>query len=282
MTSKSANRKDDSQDSGGNGRRWWGGFELEVGAVRRWRIGPLELLARRWRNEWRLAWRYGDDPLEATLEFGEIDAEDFPSAEEEGWKIARFGLRDTEPSLHLAPRGADRPVVVRTELPFYLPAGEESLLYVGSAAWINISAGEAGPKLLELPAYRPSDTWFGPNTREGDLCYASRSLGRLRFEDVTQRPHRILSRILLRNLGDDPFLIERISLPVPILNLHLGQDHQLWTQPLVMERSAEGKQGRLSLDEGTFPEGVDPTPLVEARDQSERHVLKRALDRLFG
>lgn len=270
--------EDTSRESG----VWWGAWPLDMEQAHCWRIGPLELMARRWPNEWRLAWRYGVDPLEAVLETRYAELEEFPDTRDGGWEVMRFGFKESTKALSLSPRTADRPVVVRPELPFYLPGGEETYLYVSTAAWVEVRAGVGGPLLCEMPTYRPSDCWFGPNTREGEICYASRSVGRMRFEDVSQRPHRILSRITLRNLAEDPFLIERINIPVPILSLHRDGLNRLWTRSLVMERSADGRAASVNLEESQLPEGVLAEPLTQARSNGERHVFKRAMDRLFG
>lgn len=271
---------DDS--SGRQGRAWWGPQPVAMDQAHCWRIGPLELMARRWRNEWRLAWRYGSDPLEATLGNHAVAPESFPEKPDRDWQITRFGFQEAAEELVFSPKTADRPVVVRPELPFYLPGGEETHLFVSTAAWVHVQAGQEGPLMCEMPTYRPSDCWFGPNTREGEICYASRSVGRMRFEDLSQRPHRIVSRVTLRNRAKDPFLIERINLPVPILSLHRDAWNRLWTRSLVLERSPDGREAKVNLEESQLPEGVLEEPLATARSNGEKHAFKRALDRLFG
>ena len=50
-------------------------------------------------------------------------------------------------------------------------------IYVGSPLWVGLLADDP---LGELPLQPPKLTWWGTNTREGEVCYASRTQGRLR------------------------------------------------------------------------------------------------------
>lgn len=261
---------------------WWGEYRLPEGCNGLvWRIGPLHLQARCWPHEWRLSWRSDGDPLDATVGFEPVD-----DVDETGCDVARYAFRETGPGVTLLPRVADRSVVVRPDQPLYVPAGESVEIFVSTVAWIEIRAighdGLPGAVLSDMPAYRPTDSWFGPNTREGELCYASRSLARLQLVDVIQRPHRILSPVTVRNRGDDHLFIERLNVPMPLLAVHASVNGQLWTQPAVMERGKDGGQGSLKLDESTLPAELGATRLSEPREASGRQGLFRTLDRLFG
>jgi hypothetical protein len=258
--------------------RWWGRFEVAANGTRSWRIGPLQLFAHRSRQEWRLSWTEVGDPLDTTVATDEVEQR----PDDEGMKVARFAFRQTGDALELAPRLADRPVVVWPDTPLYVPAGEEAVLYVSTTLWIDVRTADTGKQLLELPAYRPSDTWFGPSPRSGELCYASRSLARLRFEDVVQRPHRAVSPVTVRIRAQDSFLIERLSVPVRLLPLYLADNGQFWTPPLVMERNVDGRQVALRFEEFSLPPGLKATRVSEPREQPDKNVLLKAFDRLFG
>ena len=62
------------------------------------------------------------------------------------------------------------------------PRVRDLALFVGSPVWIQIAFGEPPRHALEVPSHRPSDTWAGPNTREGIACYASRTAAQVEFE----------------------------------------------------------------------------------------------------
>jgi hypothetical protein len=259
------------------GLDWWGSFALDEGLdVLAWRIGPLILQARYWPQEWRLAWRHLDDPQDTAQDFARLAEMD-----ETDCRIARFGLREAGRALALRPRLADRSVVVRPDTQLFIPPGEECLIYVSTPAWVEVTTGN-GLVLAEVPTYRPSDSWFGPDTRDGELCYASRTLARLRIEDVVPRPHRIVSPVTVRNRGADALQLERVSVPVRLLPLYATARHQLWTQPLVMERTADGKQGALKLEELKLPAELQVRRVADAREVAGRRGLLQTIDRLFG
>lgn len=259
-------------------RPWWGRYDLQDGQRGlHWRIGPLHLQARRWRQEWRLAWREGEDPLDTALDHGVLDELD-----ETDCSVARFAFGDSSRGLALRPRLADRPVVVRPDIPLYVPPGEETVIYVSTSVWVEVMNAEETVTLTEIPSYRPSDSWFGLNTREGELCYASRSLARLRLDEVVQRPHRVVSPVTVRNQAVDALLIERLSVPVPLLPLYASKQNQLWTQPMVMERSSDGKQGALKLEEMRLPDGLEVARISPARKEPPKQGLFRTLESLFA
>jgi hypothetical protein len=270
--------QDKATETGNWDGRWWGRFEVSLEGTCAWRIGPLQLYAQRWRQEWRLSWTYGSDPLDTTVGMDHGVA----PPQSDDLRSARFAFRETDTALELRPRLADRSVVVWPETPLYVPGGEEAVLYVSTTLWVDVSAAEGNRHLIGLSAYRPSDSWFGPNPREGELCYASRSLARLRFEEVVQRPHRALSPITVRNLAADAFLIERLSVPVPQLPLYLAENGQFWTPPLVMERDEDGEQVALRFNEFALPPGLRADRIAEPRQRPDKNVLLKALDRLFG
>jgi len=175
---------------------WWETGRFPVGTAGRWRIGPLELWIQRLEGEWRIASEQGDDPLDDALERevpcvidGVLDRE----------STERYASNSKTEVIRLAAALADRSVVTRSDKPLHVPPGEEISVFVSSPLWVRIEAGEPGKLLRELPVFRPSDTWFGPNTREGELCYASRTHHRLRLEQIPARPHRAVTSVLVRN-----------------------------------------------------------------------------------
>jgi len=270
-------------DAAAESRPWWGDYLLPEGRNgMRWQIGPLHLQARWWPQEWRLAWHHDGDPLETAVEYRPMDEIE----EAVGMTTSRYAVSRAPRQLRLLPRVADRSVVVRPDIPLYLPSGEETVIYVSTSVWIQLATVDEQSNrtviLNEMPGYRPSDSFFGANTREGDVCYASRSLARLRMEDVIQRPHRVLTPLTVRNKGEDSLLIERLSVPLPLLTLYASGNQQLWTQPLTMERGNDGKDGALKLEEMQLPESMQVKKLSDPRETPDKQGLLRALDRLLG
>lgn len=254
----------------------WGGFEIAEGVTGYWRVGPLNLWVSNLAHEWRVYYRQEDDPLDTSLTIA-IPAESAPS---EGAENLRFGFGKTGTKLMLSPVLADRAVVVKPELPLYIPSGEEVTLYISTPVWLRIGLEKTG-KLLELPSYRPSDTWFGPSTLVGEFCYASRTAGRLSLEELEFRPHRAVTPLCVRNRADDPLLLERVKLPVQYLAVYQAENNFLWTQKLTLEREEDRDLAGLVIAKDV-PREVGPAKrLSEPRQQPETNLVVRAFSKLF-
>ena len=255
--------------------RWWGTYRLRPEQVGYWRIGPLALWVRHRAGEWSVSSKYEEDPLDASCEV------DVASEREVEGSCTRFGVADDSDELTLQPVVADRAFIARPEDPLVLPARERLTVYLGTTVWLRLMV--AGNRLLkELPLYRPSDTWFGPNTREGELCYASRTFCRMRREDLLVLPHRATTAVQINNLADEPLPLDRIKLPVPNLSLFHSQRNRLWTQDVSYERRTVGdtvaaRFGRRAPDHVLDAQEVSP-PRISGSD----NVMIRAFTTLFG
>src|SRR5439155_1571474 len=81
---------------------------------------------------------------------------------------------------------------------------------------------------------RLSDTWYGPNTREGELCYSSKTFCRTHLADLPLRPHRVLTPVSIQNNAKDPLLLEQLSLPLPYLSTYVDENGSLWTEEITV------------------------------------------------
>lgn len=257
-----------------NGRTWWGSFHLEHNAALRWRIGPLSLWLRRLPREWQLAQRRDHGPInEQELEAGVPESEWARVAE---LPFERFVFRQTRASIVLTPALADRPLVTRPMMPFHLSSGEEVTVYVSSPLWVRITT--EGVLLKELATQRPSDTWFGPSTRVGELCYASATHCRLNLDELPWRSHRAVTPLLIRNRDRQSLLVERLNLPVGYLSLFADEQGALWTQTVTIKR----EQGNDVLDVSAAPPAQSAQLLCKPRSEPEKGGVIRALTSLFG
>ncbi len=257
---------------------WWGDYTLADGEAKCWTLGQLQLAVRRLSDEWRIAWRREQTQEEAT----NWSVADCPETLQ-GWdNVERHACRHTEQSLVLVPLLADRSVVVRPVSPFTLPAGESATLFISTPLWVGIQAGDAGVSLLELPIVRPSDTWFGRNTRSGELCYASHTRGHMRIAEVVLRMHRALTCLRISNEAASSLRLERLSLPVPYLSLFEDRAHALWTQDVEVRCEGDTAAASLTLDRGLPSQVERAVPVSGPREKSNEPVLRRALSALFG
>lgn len=226
--------------------RWWGAVTLPVGGVARWRAGPSTVHAERRAADWRLWFEPGPDAYAVVAERPRRTHDDAP----EGPPSARFSFAETPDTVTVKPALADRPVIVRPESTLSLPPGERVTMYVGAPVWMALKAEvrrtrrgrkEAAPVVLtEWPTFRPSDTWFGPSTREGELCYAIRTSARLEVADLPLRPHRAVTPVTIENQGATTLVVDRIAVPMPFLALYADRHGRLWSDTVTWTRQADG------------------------------------------
>ncbi len=259
--------------------RWWGEYELEPGQWSRWIIGPKELLARTVGNEWRFAWKTSDDKLSEAVSFEKNIGEISIDAE---YKTRRYALENAGPGIRIMPRLSNRAVIVRPETPLFLPSNERATLYVSTGVWLIISSiVEGSPELMEMPVYRGSDTWFGPNTVEGELCYSSITSARTDVSLLAQVPHRAITPIDISNNGSDSLVIESLRVPVPLLSIYAGARGQLWTDKISFEREQGESAASLRISEHETLETETKERLSGPRE-SEPSGIVHSFSRIFG
>lgn len=251
---------------------WWGAFDLPVGAWGHWQIGPLALWVERRERDWRVVTEAGTDPL---ADSWRVDVPAAPPELALTGRLQRFGTSDGSVRLRIAPRTADRPVITRPQDPFFLPPGDEVTMFVTAPLWVRVSYGDSSDKLLlELPAFRPSDTWFGPPSGEGELAYAARTVCFLSLEELPIRPHRSISAVRIRNRSEAPLPLERINLPVPRLALYRGVDGKLWTQDLLLVRRGATDFAELRLASGPPRHLVEPELVASSRTDVSSPIVR--------
>lgn len=257
-----------------NQRIWWGETRIPMGTTTRWCVGPLTLWIHRRAGEWRMA-RHEDD----RAPIGRIETA-VPEGADDLWQrdgVERFALgADQGDTVTLTPQLADRPVVARPDRSLFIPPDADMSVYVSSPVWVAVSA--SGRQLAAFPIDTPFGTWFGPSPREGELCYATRTACRLRWDDGLFRPHRALTAVRVQNRAREALPFDRIKIPVHLLALYVAPDGTLWSQDVVLGVEPDGDRTPLRIQPGP-PGTVDGVKIVSsAREQ----VSERTLARTFG
>ncbi len=258
---------------------WWGCFDVAVGQTGRWDVGPFSLSITHMQAEWQVQYREADNDDEILNDWkvhnpGEpLDA---------GANVARFLSGRASSGVELRPALADRALVVRPVNPLYLPTDERVNLFVSSPLWITASVAQGNVQLLDVPIQRPSDTWFGPSTWEGDLCYAARTRARLNLEALPPRPHRAITGVRIHNKGKQTMLLERLTLPMTHLTLYSDADGMLWTNDLRIAVEDRPSIAELRIKKGNPLGNMALKRVADPRDAVEDHVLQRALHAIFG
>lgn len=258
--------------------RWWGDFEIEETGTRSWRIGPFRLWALRSPVEWSLSLVRSADMHDSTLAVA-LEDEAAPGDEAE---TRRFGFHRSPSTLELRPLLAPRPVIVNPVRPFAVPGGQEVVIFAGTPLWLSVAVGPPRVPLLDAALHRPSATWFGADTRQGELCFASRTHANLRAENVRHWPHRAVSPVRIRNRAAGVLEVRKLRLPMPNLSLFADGAGRLWTETVVLEREEDGDFAALRLEQRP-PEATGAEERIGGpREAAERRVLVRAFGRIFG
>ena len=257
-------------------RTWWGTFDLAEGATGYWRTGPLKLWVQNLAHEWRVYQHQEKDPLDHSLEVT-VPSDAVP---DDKASVTRFSFSTAGDSLSITPVLADRAVVVKPEDPFYVPSGGEATLYVSTPVWLRLELSGAG-KLLDIPSWRPTDTWFGPSTLVGELCYGSRTAGRLSLEELEYRPHRAITPVQVRNRASNPLLLDKVKLPVQYLGVYTSQSNFLWTQTVTLVREEDGDLAGLQVAKSVPAHVGKVEQLSPPRQHAERNLVVRAFSKLL-
>lgn len=245
---------------------WWGEVDLPKGSRRLWHIGLLQVAVRRAEGEVIVVWRNTKDLADPTLPPPPTD--DVLDGEQERLVV------DAE-TVAIGPTLPDRALVTRPEEPLTLPPGATVSTYVSTPVFVSLRCGRA---VWEAPTHRLSDTWFGPNTREGELAYASRTRLKLDADAVLRRPHRAITPVVLSNRGAEPMTVDRIRVPLPRLSLYEGAD-AIWTSGVRLERE-RGPESVVVVIPGPPPEAGPGSLLAGPRESGDGNPVSRVFSLL--
>ncbi len=280
MSEKREERTDDVQPA--TTTTWWGAFDLDIAHAGRWRVGPSTLWIERREFEWRITHWQEEDPMDANAAINvpaTLIESSIPTDVEV--TVGRYSIRETQSRLNVEPALANRPVIVRPEEPLFVLVGETVTVFVSTPLWMHVSVGSQKTFLTEIASYRPSDSWFGPNTREGALCYASATLGRLNLDDVPMRLHRAITPVTVRNRSGESLSVDRIRIPVEYLSLFQDGEGYLWTEAVRYDKTSSDELAALDIGTGAPKFADDPTLIAVPRERYDRGGLVRAFSSLI-
>lgn len=241
-------------------------------------IGPLKLAIHHDKHEWALAydWVFSEEYETPTVSFGSED--DFREIDK---NIQRFATNGSGGKVNFKPKLADRSIVAKPRVPFHLVSHQELWLYVSSPVWLSITIGEDETQLTELPVHRPSDTWFGSNTIEGEIAYSVKTHARLALEEINKSRYRAITPVKLINKTDKHLFLERISLPVPSLKLYQASSYTLWTSSITLLREEDNDTSSIRI-EAESPSQADEANLIsEPRIVAPANVFIKTMSSLF-
>lgn len=273
---------------------WWGTFSLGPNTGGEWQVGPSILWVYRSTHDWRVVHRPSTsresvDPMASRSTVAcPVPDEAMASVldtDDEALVTRRYSVRQTDETVALRPALADRPVVARPEHPLSVLPDEAVTLYISTPLWLRVELTESERRLAEVPSHRMSDTWFGANTQVGELCYATRTAGRLHLDRLPLRLHRAITPLKVRNRAAEPLALERVQLPVPHLALYATPDDALWTDAVTMIHRTEREGANVQVQEGAPADAGRADRIQEPRVQSRSGLITStfsAVGALFG
>lgn len=255
---------------------WWGTVEVPLDSCACWQIGPLTLWIARHAEYWTTVRNRAEDPFQARA------AVTIPSRcpEERVDEVARFGAAGESGQLTVKPVHADRPVVITPESPFTLPPKRRIHLYVSLPLWYQVQDGSPGAVILDEAIVQPSDTWHGPNTRIGQLCYASRTRAGVVLMD--RLPHRVIAPLEVRNDSGTELKVERVKVPTPHLSVFADEHGELWTESIVFQKEDSEAQADIRIEPDSRPAGRTMELLSGPRMRAEKKFAWHAFGEIFG
>lgn len=257
---------------------WFGEKELEEGCAMLLRLGPLSVWLTRLADEWRVASTNNDDLCDTSCSLETVEVDSEPSKAQR----LRFPTQSAGTRILIQPRLADRPVVARPEHPLLIPPGDGADVFVSSPLWVGLELPSPSRLLVEIPTTRPSDTWIGNDTRNGQVAYASRTVARLTPENLPFWPHRAVTRISIHNRNSTVLAVERLSIPAPNLALYIDTKGVFWTPAVTAIQENEATDEKPQIGRTLELEGVEIRRIAEPRSLGSSNVLQRALRSLRG
>jgi hypothetical protein len=260
---------------------WWQPGELSLNACWHYRLGPLHIYIQRLARQWLLAHEYSNDDKAATPVSEAVKMIPVHLT------CQRFVFNQSPAGYRLLPRLLDRPVVVKTLQPVNIPPNEQATFYISSPVSVQLllqqpdAPQQDDVALQDIVVQRLSDTWFGPSTQIGELCYADKTHARDARQDLPLRTHRAVTPVTIHNSSLQMLCVDKISIPVPFLALYSKPDGSLWTDPVTLQHEglqtlAHFRTGKLSAADAMGAE-----LLAQPRQKTEKHSLFRAFTDIF-
>lgn len=242
---------------------WWGPFSFAIGQSRAWRLGSLHVRLTRNLNEWQLEYHR---PRHQSENIQDWEVLEMDTAFGEPTALERYLFAHTTDSLSFYPRLADRSVIVKPINPIFIPAGQQGTLFVSTPLWLAGFVGNQREALFDIAINRPKDSWFGPDTLKGELCYSTAVEGRTDLNQLVPRAFRAVTPVHFHNTSNSLMQLDRMNLPVPALPLFHCQDSgRIWTSQIKVVQDTPNRPPRIRIENRTPPQAGQVTFIQPSR-----------------
>lgn len=259
--------------------RWWGEFHFPEPGQRYMQLGPLRLWLSRKHDEWRVFTLRGNDPFASEMSLlQEVEAQEIP----EEAKGRRFAFGASPERIRIAPKMPDRSMVVRPDALLSISPGATVELYVSYPVWLELIFGHPPAAQDHFPVFQSTESWFGRNTTDGELCYASLSPLCGQSSDLVLPPHRIVTKLRVNNRSTTSLDIERIKIPVRHLSIFADANGCLWTETVSLIRNETNDLASLRVLDGPPEQAKGAHALSPASVRPDANLVERAFQALFS
>lgn len=260
-------------------KNWWGDASLALDEVRVWSLGDRKIAIQRLSKEW-VVWNKELDS-ESTSKITITSLKTAQTFSEVPY--SRHLVNQTTDTINIFPMLADRAIVVRPATSLNILPGEKIELYISSPLWFLMKFDHKSSAIVDIPFLRPSDSWFGPSTMEGELCYAKYTDAKVNLAQIEKREHRAITPVAIKNQHTETLVIERINLPAPFLTLYADEQQSFWTQEVEITYHSDSDKSGLSLKHTPPVQGTGDMVLIsKARQISDNHQFVKSIKSLLG
>ncbi|MCX4027768.1 hypothetical protein H0A36_23300 [Endozoicomonas sp. SM1973] len=225
-----------------------------------WDFGTLLFSLKRQPHEWQVHYKHFNINPEAERNEVLTWCGECSLTDDDNFK--RFVFSRTHKDLTITPTLPDRNLVAKPIVSITLMPEEQITLYVSVALWLRVSVKSPTIEsinnnkddyktLCELPIRELSNTWFGPNTLEGELCYASKTHALVNQESLTLKPYRAIVPVSVINNQPEILKVEKINIPVPALGLYRNSSGLFWASGVTLVKLKNSNQIKLSTTNNT-------------------------------
>ncbi|MEE2787017.1 MAG: hypothetical protein VX589_06730 [Myxococcota bacterium] len=260
-------------------KSWWSPFDAKVGDSVLYTLGPVRLFIEHLYEELVIRWTSSGQPEQSTVQLVRQVANPLG---DENVHLQRCAIGQSGMTLKVHPHLPARPVVVRPAIPFWVHGHRSVDIFVSTPLSLRLMDATTMQHVLEVSTIQLPLTWFGPNPRDGEVCFASLTQARLDPLKLLIHPVRAITRVTIDNRHREPVRVERLKLPAPLLDLYTNQDHQIWTNAITLVRRESGQSAQLKLRK---PAGLSTAKfehLTSSHLDTQSNLIERALNRLIG
>jgi len=267
-----------SSDSNQNSS-WWGEYRIPLNQLKQISIGSLSVYLQRYENEWQAVhslMNMEEEKNSIQCEFA--DADTLPL----GAEIERKAFARTTETVRIRPMIPPRPIVSSPVSPFKVPPKQSITIFISLPVWVRFEVGHPPVTLIETWTQKLSDTWFGPSSQQGELCYANKTSCCLRLDDIDFKTNRAITPVTIHNQSQETIHLKKISMPVTNLSIFTNEKKQLWTSPVKVEMLKSDETVNVKIEE-KFPSFAGKSIILEKpRKDLQEGAMTRAISAIFS